>query len=216
MIRHVVAPGECMSKIAHRYGFADARNVYEAPENAELRQRRPNLNVLLAGDEVTIPDRAVAPEQVQTGATHRFVAPRPKVVLRVRLLDRQQHPHAGKRYRLKIEGGPVRQGQTNGEGYVEQPVPVTAVRGYLFVWLDDEAEAPHIALPVLFGHLDPVDEPSGVSTRLRALGYRLPDPSSDEDLRGALSAFQRDQRLDKTGEADAATRARLEQLHDHR
>lgn len=39
---HRVAQGECFCSIAEARGFADARTVYDAPENRTLREVRPN------------------------------------------------------------------------------------------------------------------------------------------------------------------------------
>ena len=42
-ITHVVAQGDCFSKIARRYGFADYKVIYNDPANAELKKKRPNF-----------------------------------------------------------------------------------------------------------------------------------------------------------------------------
>ena len=45
---HKVEPGECLSSIAEKYGFHQWKTVYDASENADLRTRRPNPNVLIS------------------------------------------------------------------------------------------------------------------------------------------------------------------------
>jgi hypothetical protein len=65
---HVVVEGENLSTIAAREGFRDFRKLYEAPENAELRKKRPNPNLILPGDEVVIPDRKPLSVKVAPGA----------------------------------------------------------------------------------------------------------------------------------------------------
>jgi nucleoid-associated protein YgaU len=57
-IRHFVQQGECLSRIARRYGVREWRVVWDSPENEQLRAKRQNPNVLYPGDVVVIPDAA--------------------------------------------------------------------------------------------------------------------------------------------------------------
>ena len=58
---HEVKQGECLSSIARRFGFRDWKKIYQHPMNADLRQKRPNPNVLHPGDRIFISeDRLVA------------------------------------------------------------------------------------------------------------------------------------------------------------
>jgi len=66
---HVVVEGESLSTIAAAEGFRDFRKLYDAPENAELRKKRPNPNLIRPGDEVVIPDRKPLSVTVTPGAT---------------------------------------------------------------------------------------------------------------------------------------------------
>ena len=68
-----------------------------------------------------------------------------------------------------------------------------------------------------FGHIDPSNEVSGVQHRLSNLGYDCgPDIGAmNEDTKQALLDFQRDNKLERTGEIDAATKAKLEEIYDH-
>lgn len=54
---HIVVEGENLSTIAQAEGFRDFRKLYDAQENAALRAKRPNPNLIFPGDEVVIPDR---------------------------------------------------------------------------------------------------------------------------------------------------------------
>ena len=56
-VTHVVAQGEYLSLIAARFGFRDPRVIWNHPDNAALRERRKNPNVLFPGDVLTIPER---------------------------------------------------------------------------------------------------------------------------------------------------------------
>ena len=54
---HKVEPGESLYSIAHKYGIACWQSIYEHPDNADLRRRRPNPHVLHPGDEVRVPEK---------------------------------------------------------------------------------------------------------------------------------------------------------------
>ena len=81
--KHIVKQGECLSLIARRYGFANYRTVYDHADNAELRELRPNPNVLSPGDVVVIPDKDTKTESVATGKFHRFEVATPAKALRI-------------------------------------------------------------------------------------------------------------------------------------
>ena len=65
----------------------------------------------------------------------------------------------------------------------------------------------------------PIDETTGVRRRLEHLGYRkAADVSESEDDakvidQRAIQSFQQDQALDPSGTLDAATRAKLQEVH---
>ncbi len=69
---HVVQAGENLSLIAEQYGFRAWRTIYDAPENASFRERRPNPHLIQVGDEVVIPDRETKQVPVSPGASHRI------------------------------------------------------------------------------------------------------------------------------------------------
>ena len=54
---HSVAPGDCITSIACKYGFTDIRTLWDHPKNAHLRRIRPNPNLLDPKDQVFIPDK---------------------------------------------------------------------------------------------------------------------------------------------------------------
>jgi hypothetical protein len=71
-IQHVVKRGETLSGIAELHGFRNWKTVYDAPENADLRAKRPNPHLILVGDVVVIPDRKPKAETVNSGEAARF------------------------------------------------------------------------------------------------------------------------------------------------
>ncbi len=56
-IVYVVERGDSLSKIARAHGLSSWRALYDAPENADFRRKRPNPNLIHPGDRVVIPAR---------------------------------------------------------------------------------------------------------------------------------------------------------------
>ena len=57
MATHTVIRGDCLSSIAKQYGFSDYKTIYDHPQNQAFKQKRPNPNLIMAGDEIFIPER---------------------------------------------------------------------------------------------------------------------------------------------------------------
>jgi N-acetylmuramoyl-L-alanine amidase len=213
---HVVKPGECLSSISDAYGFTSYKTIYQDGGNAKLRQDRPNPNVLFPGDEVQIPELP-KPEtkSLPTGKQHRIVVKRPKVKLRLLIQDADGKTAAGKRYHIKV-GDLDKDGTIPSGGIIEEEVSPSEMTGTLLVyWMDDDDYVP-TELTLAIGHLDPCDTPAGYQARLTNLGYRT-GPFTGKPgrrTREALRAFQSDEGLKVTGEADDATLARLTEIHD--
>ena len=103
-------------------------------------------------------------------------------------------------YQLEIDGQWL-SGVTDGDGYLEHPIPPSARKGKLLV-----GEGPTKDVYELqFGTLDPIETEEGVRGRLTNLGY------AGENLSEALKAFQQRLGLPVTGEIDAAMRTRLQE-----
>lgn len=209
MVTHRVAQGECLSSIAHRYGFA-WQTLYDAPENAALRRRRPNPHVLYPGDEVHIPERREITGRIATGRQHTFRVHRPAHELRLRLRDHDHEPIAGVPWSLVLEGEDTRvEGTTGDDGLIAVPLPITVRRARLTV-LGREHDLD-------IGGLDPVSRSTGIQQRLARLGF---DPGGVDGVvgpktRAAILAFQHTQEdLDATGRIDDATRLRLQEMCD--
>ncbi len=247
MAVHVVLPGECLSSIARRYGFSDWRTLWDFEENAELRRRRPNPNVILPGDRVAIPEREARREAAPTEQRHSFRRRSHSTLLRLLLQDEERRPWSGRRYELTVEGQTF-EGATASDGRIEHEIPPDAVDGELVVWLpprpaeagpiermDDDGEggtggasppapaagsAPAAGeqpfrYELAIGHLDPVDEVSGVQARLRNLGFDCGeiDGVAGPVTRGAIERFQHANGLAVDGVAGPATRRKLEEVH---
>jgi hypothetical protein len=206
---HTVRSGECISSIAFEYGFFP-ETLWNHPDNSELKGRRHDPNVLLEGDEVRVPDLRVKREDCATEARHRFRRRGVPEKLRVRIEDDEGKPLANVPYEITIDGT-HRRGTTDAEGWVIECIPPDAQGGTLLVGVNGQRQKHELKL----GHLDPIDQLSGVAQRLRNLGY---DPGAvnghlTEHAREAVRRFQMDRSMEATGEADDATRQRLVQDH---
>ncbi len=221
---YVVRQGDYLTAIAHRLGF-DGEAVWQSSDNEELRQRRDNPEMLAPGDVLHVPAlRERQALDLQLESSNRFKARVPMVKIKVQLRHLGE-PLAGERY--YVEGGrpadltPKRSGD---DGKVQIQVPSHV--GEIKIVMPDR----HEVYPVAIGHLDPIDEVSGVRARLQHLGYLLPirhyfsvDAVFSErwfggrdeaaELADAVLRFQRDQHIDETGIADQATRDALRTAH---
>src|SRR5580658_7026888 len=79
---YVIKQGDYLAALAYRFGF-DANAVWNDDKNAELRQARPNPNVLYPSDILYIPDQVdkkPVMHTLTTGATNPFVGPDPPTI----------------------------------------------------------------------------------------------------------------------------------------
>ena len=211
---HEVTQGESLPSIAAQYGWHDWKPIYDHADNAELKRKRPNPNHLYPGDKVVIPPPENDWLSRATGQSHTIVIHRPLVRFRVRLSDEDGEALAGAKYCLEF-GDYKREGQTSSEGFVDEPIPITARSGQLTFWPSSASE-PACVFPVDVGHLDPESETSGIQARLANLGFFAGEIDGQEspELTAALELFQEAHGLEVTGQADEATLAKLREAHD--
>jgi len=125
--------------------------------------------------------------------------------------DEPDEPWANAPYILEIDGR-LTEGQTDGEGKIEVPIPPGAKKGRLTMEPGTEREKVY---PLRLGHLDPITSLSGVADRLNNLAY-YSGPRTTEmtpTLQEALLAFQKANNLRESGEADQATQDKLSEVH---
>jgi hypothetical protein len=208
MATHTVKQGECLSKIAERYGFMDWHTIYDHPQNEEFKRQRPNPYLIHPGDTLFIPDRQSKQAPCATGGSHRFVVRSLKKALRLAIQDIGGKRIANAPYKLTVEGK-LYEGTTDSEGMVATWIPVRAEEGTL--------EVEGYLWPLKIGHLNPLDDVpdegvSGIQARLRNLGH---DPGPIDGklgprTRAAIRAFQRRHPpLKVDGVSGPKTRAKL-------
>lgn len=210
--QHIVAAGECLTSIAHQYGFHDYRTVYNDVSNGDLRRKRPNPSLLHPGDIVNIPDTQRKSETRSTGNKHKFVLSRTRRYIRLRLHFHDGEPITEARYKLTCNDK-VLTGETDAQGMLEHEIPKDATSALLeiegFTWNINVAN---------LNPMDDVDDDgvSGYQARLRNLGY---DPGPIDGIPGektarAVRAFQTDHPpLEVDGICGPQTRSKLKELH---
>lgn len=206
MAKLSIRQGDCLTSIALARGF-DPQTLWDHPGNAELKELRHKPSALLPGDQLEVPPLEEREEGVATGSVGRFKLTVGPVKLRIRL-TRHAEPRADEAYELIFEEQTIA-GTTDGDGWIDQPIPAAATRATLS--LMDGEETYELRL----GHLDPHDSPSGIQQRLRSLGFYFGEVDEDvgPQTQAALRRFQTKQGLDVTGEADDATVNALRDAH---
>ncbi len=218
---HTVKPGECFASLAEQHGFSSYKTLYDHPENAALKSRRPNPNVLCPGDIVHIPDKRVKHEVRATGQSHVFqLRARPPVPLRIVIQNNAGEPQSGVPYTLTVQGQTFH-GKADGKGLIEHSIDPKAQQAELTVWLKMEAFEGEVAaqeelvIPLAIGCLDPVETTSGVQARLNNLGFPCGGATGvwNKEAQDAMQRFQQKHGLPVTSRPTAALQDKLRQLH---
>jgi N-acetylmuramoyl-L-alanine amidase len=213
-IRYIVQPGDHLAKIAADHGIASFLTLWTAGDNAELRKKRKNPNILFAGDVVVIPDTTTKHEDAATERRHRFVMNEHRLKLRIDVEDAFRAPLKNTPCELGAEGADAKPRRTDGNGRVEIDIPKPTDRVRLVIRKADTAFSDSV-LDVVVGGLDPIDTIDGQSQRLVNLGY-LATVAADRDAPKFVSAvqeFQCDHGLTIDGRCGPASQGKLEKVH---
>ncbi len=199
---YTVQQGDCINSIAVQFGFFPD-TIWNHPQNAALKMKRQDPNVLFPGDVVFIPDKTLKEVDAPVDQRHSYTRRGTPAKLKMKLLNNNK-PRANEKYMLDIDGT-VTQGTTSGDGSIEVSVPPHAKQGKLT--LLDTGDVYSLYL----GHLDPIDEVSGIQSRLKGLGFYNGDASGDLDdaTRRAVASFQKTKKLSQTGQPDKSTKDAL-------
>jgi hypothetical protein len=205
MAMHHVSDGESIASIAKDNGYL-WNTIWDHPGNAALKAKRRNPNQLVAGDEVFLPDKGGKSVSKPVDGKHRFTRKGEPTRFKLKLTTLGE-ARSNERYTLTF-GEQVIHGTTDGEGRIEHFIPGETKSATLMLSKGKEIYA------IALGQLDPLDELRGVQQRLSNLGYAC-DASNelDDQTRAALAKFQAREKLPVTGDPDAATKAKLQELH---
>src|SRR5258706_14245743 len=125
MPSHTLRQGDHLSRVAQQYGFRDYKLIWDDPQNADLKKKRGNPNVLLPGDVLFIPDKRQKTETRPTTDVHTFRLKTTKLMLRLVVRDFDNQPVPGAACELEVEGRKYAL-TTNAQGRIEQAIPSTA------------------------------------------------------------------------------------------
>ena len=214
-IEHTVQQGDCLASIARQYGFADWSIIYNDGLNTAFRQTRDDPHVLFPGDRLVIPDKTTKDESCKTAVIHMFRLACKPTRLRLVVLDIDGEPLAGKKYKLTV-AGVTHEGIIPDDAMLDQPIPPDALEGELTVWADEDFPDYPDTWTLKLGHLDPVEDLTGVQARLNNLGYDCGpvDGVNGPRTQAAVKAFQKDHNLVVDGIAGPQTQAALKDKHE--
>ncbi len=134
--------------------------------------------------------------------------------LRLTLKTPAGEPLCEARFELRIEGEEPLEGELDGEGRLEAPLPAGATEGELRVWQGDVLA---LEARVQLRAPDSVDALTGGQARLAKLGFApgALDGELGPRMQSVLRGFQRAHGLAVTGDYDAATKDKLRELAPH-
>ena len=199
--RYTAQPGDCIHSIAFAKGFFPD-TVWNHADNKSLKDLRKDPHVLMAGDTVVIPDKRLKELSKPEEKRHRFRRKGVPKEMKVQLMEGDQ-PVKNALCKVKIEG---RESEitSDGEGWLKIPIPPNARKAAIQLPSGLEFE-------LNLGHLDPVDQVSGVQGRLHSLGY-YDGPINGQmspDTQSAIKTFKTAQGLPANSTLDDQTRQAL-------
>jgi N-acetylmuramoyl-L-alanine amidase len=211
---YTVRQGDYLSKIAKDFGFTDYRTIWNHPDNAELKAKRKNPNVLYPGDKLVIPDRDPREENCAVDKRHLFKTKGPELRLRLVLEDSYEKPVANAECLLAMDGD-SRKITTDDDGKIDEPLRPGTTHATLIIQDAKQTHLNSIEIPIKIGHLDPIEELSGQKGRLQNLGY-FPGKGDDEDDPAFITAverFQAEHGLTVDGICGPKTQGKLQDIH---
>ena len=121
-----ISQGESIPSVAKDHGFF-WETLWDHPENASLKDKRKNPNVLSEGDEVFVPEMELKEVTKPTDAKHKFKRKGDPLKFRLQLMMMGK-PRKNEDYVLVVDGKQI-QGKTDGEGKLEATIPGNATGG---------------------------------------------------------------------------------------
>jgi N-acetylmuramoyl-L-alanine amidase len=210
---YVIEEGDCLSSLARQARLAHWRKIYDHPANSSLRRLRTDPNVIMPGDRVFIPDCEVNEHRAATDIPHQYDHTRDRTRLRIVVADEDGQPYRDYRYKLTV-GKQEFKGHTDDHGLIDQEIDPVAETGELTVWWDLPHPL-HCKWLLKIGHLDPVEDVSGIQGRLNNLAFDAGpvDNVAGPRTRAAVRRFQSKYKLGVDGIAGPATQHKLKEVH---
>jgi len=210
---HTVQQGECLSSLAAEHNLASWRSIYDRPENASFRSKRPNPNLIYPGDQIFIPDPEQGGVNKPTDQKHTFVLKLDQTMLRIVFADQDGNPYGQSEYSLTI-GDNTYKGKANAQGLIEEKIDPQAQSGILTVWFPG-APRRHCTWNLSIGHLDPVAQMTGIQARLNNLDFNSGpvDGIRGPITTGAVKEFQTKYKLVVDGIPGPITQKKLKEVY---
>ena len=208
MPNYIVKDGDCTESIAFERGLF-WKKVWDHSKNFNLREKRKDPNVLFPGDVVFVPEKEEKQEPGATEQRHRFKRKGIPSSFNIQVFSNGE-PRGNQQYILDIDGV-QKVSQTDKEGWIRTRIPPNARSGRIIFTKGNFREIVNLKL----GHLDPVDEITGLQQRLSNLGFDciVEKGTLGPHTKEALKKFQKKNSLPETGEVNDATRVKLKAEH---
>ncbi len=205
-INYTVKQGDCISSIAFKYGFFKD-TIWNHPKNAELKQKRVDMNVLMPGDVVFVPDKQLKELSEPTDQVYKYKCKNTPEKFKLQLFI-EDEPRANEEFELEIDGLKF-SGKTDSQGKLEQSIPPDAKSGKLSLNKGEEV------YQLLLGNLNPHNEITGVQGRLRHLGFFFGsiDGQLTDELEHAIQEFQITKDIEPDGELNTKTMDAIKQAY---
>lgn len=216
MAYYKVKQGDCLSSIAKDFGFASGQTIYDHPDNAEYRDKRPNPNCIYPGDKLFIPERETKKIEESTEQTHKNVVKKEKTWLNIKLEHGPDEPISGT-YKLIVDGKEFK-GTLDSDGWLKQEIAPDSKVGMLRVKIKGLPPEDAIWWELKIGELDPIEELSGVQGRLWNIGIDCGpvDNIDGPQTQAGVRSFQRlvfDDPDEWDGVAGPKTKEKLREHH---
>ena len=169
---YIVKQGESLSLIAAKFGVK-WKDIYDHPENAEFKTKRPNPNIIFPGDKLKVPEPKTKQESLNLNKTNTFKMKAPKNKLKLALLGKDRKPMGEVEYKISLgkgNTGKVIEGKTDSNGNIDELVDRNIQVAQVEVF-NQGKDSPPITISVNLHKLDPITTETGVQSRLKNLGY---------------------------------------------
>lgn len=213
---YIIQQGDTLLRIAKQHGFTRSDTIYDHPSNEAFRSLRPNPNILYAGDKINIPEAEPLVQVRSSGSRYSFTVKKPEVEkFSVKFQNKSGDLLKGKRIILSIGDQDI-DVELGDDGLLEVDLPNGDEReGELNVFMDPNSEEPTHIFTIQLGHLDPIEELSGVQARCNLLGHDcgIADGIMGAKTRDGITSFQTAHNIEATGEPDELTQKKLNDVY---